>query len=257
MARRVPLKAYALGCFAAFLGVSQACAQSMLLNPVRKTLFTDWSGCHIGADGAYTTGSSSWSDIPKLVSLKNHDVNGRALVGVFGCDLQVGPLLAGLEGELAFGNTTKSTTQSGATVVGPNTYPWSAINTSTVSSIASVSGRAGIDLGRILLFAKGGVAAARTKLGFTYTSDPNIPSFLQSNMHDSNWRPGLLLGVGAELAIAAGFSLKAEYDLMNFGTGGGSLMGTALNTSGLSIVSQVYENKMTISRLKAGVNYRF
>lgn len=201
------------------------------LAPVAVAPAFSWTGCYVGAHIGGDFGHSRWDQqfSPTPVGMST---SGVIAGGQIGCNYQMNQFVVGVEGEL-WGSTL-----SGSTLIGGEGFH-------TSSRIAGdVAIRGGYAIDHTLLFAKVGVAMAKYKYRTDNIGGSNITSFGRAT------HTGLLLGLGAEYAIDAHWSLKAEYDFITYGRKNASmLVGTSVdNTASI---------KNTENLFKVGVNYRF
>jgi outer membrane immunogenic protein len=119
------------------------------------------------------------------------------------------------------------------------------LNHSKTDSLGTIAGRLGVAWGQTLLYAKGGGAWARDTF---WTSAPGIP--IGQSLTETRW--GWMAGVGAEYAFLDSWSVKIEYDYMDFGRRRETL---ATVTPGFLPVD--YDIRQTIQLVKVGLNYRF
>ncbi|THD46144.1 MAG: porin family protein, partial [Bradyrhizobium sp.] len=171
--------------------------------PVPMPVFT-WTDCYVGAHAGADSGHSSWSNVPTFGSV-GMGTNGAIAGGQAGCNYQMQQFVIGAEGEL-WGSTLAGSTSRFLGGEGGGTYIFR-----TKSNFAGdVAARFGFAFDRVLLFSKVGVAWAHYSFSvdgpFTFSPDTGSSTY-----------SGLLLGLGAEFAIDAHWSIKAEYDYINYG----------------------------------------
>jgi len=200
------------------------------------------------------------------------------LGGQAGCNYQFAShLVVGVEvdanwaGFRAVGLQSASTT---ATLLsGAPSVPFSATasSTGTFSTItdvtATLTGRLGYAWDRLLLYGKGGGAWIRDSYSFaglsTISSCTSVhlappPPFCLNptstssafNFVGSDTRFGWTVGIGVEWAFTDQWSLKGEYDFMDFGR-------RALALSDPILGSQLVSVRQQIDEFKLGVNYRW
>jgi outer membrane immunogenic protein len=205
-----------------------------------------------------------------------------------GCDLQLTPTwVVGIDADASGPNVSGSTSvgQSGAfivsgilpTSVGPvpvavTTTANSAANLSVKTNfISTVTGRLGysIERGKGLFYAKAGAALANNSYNFsgqvtanscnTFTLDGttgvgscalfNPPFVSPFDFSASETRVGWTVGGGIEWAIFNDWSVKLEYDYLDFGS-----HNVPLNALGPSSTVNINQR---INEVKLGVNYLF
>jgi outer membrane immunogenic protein len=194
----------------------------------------DWSGFYAGAhvgygwgDKVYTTGSGN---------LRDFDVSG-VLGGIqAGYNTQMNSILLGVEGDVSYTGIDGGTAwTSGGNNAGPRD-----INVD-VNWIATIAARVGLAIDNTLIFAKAGLAIADED--YSHLSANGVRT-------GGATRTGLLLGVGAEHAFSKTWSLKAEFNYMDFGTDS-----AVLRVAGAPDVSRSIEQELYL--IKFGVNYHF
>jgi len=163
--------------------------------------FYNWSGFYVGAHigGADADGLGS----------------GFIGGGQVGFNHQVGQWVFGVEGDISATSLSKS-------------FDFGMIHAeSSLDWISTFAGRAGYAFDRWLVYGKLGAAWAHGSGSVSM----NFPGFFGS-ISASNTVSGWMLGVGTEYALRDNWSVKLEYNRMEFDPG-------------------------TINAVKAGVNYRF
>jgi len=224
----------------------------------------DWSGFYIGGviGGQWSRFETSGFD-DTFGSLGGPSVlNGTAAVRTFdtnsfiggiegGDRYQFGKLVVGWEADVVWGDRGGSVTTSccngvlappGAfvTTISAN-QKWTATATSTV----------GIAHDRWLIYGKAGVAW--THNDFTVnTTLLGVPFFSGTgSTSDNNSRVGWTVGTGIEWAIWNNWSIKAEYDYLDFGSRAATVNGSILGLP----VSALLENDVRVNQFKAGLNW--
>lgn len=202
--------------------------------PAAVAAFT-WTGIYVGGHVGYGWARKEWSDpfeIPPGIG--SHNATGW-LGGIQGgADYQIGNFVLGVEGQYSW-----------ADLKGDHVNPFDIpdILTTKVSSVATVAGRLGYAVDRVLFYAKGGGAWIRDKHTIV---DLGIVEATASAT-----RSGWLAGGGIEYAFWNNFSAKLEYNYMDFGTR--RLSFTDLE-GGPNFPLDIRQNLQTVT---LGVNYRF
>lgn len=127
---------------------------------------------------------------------------------------------------------------------------------------ATATAAAGLTFDRLLVYGKGGLAFAHDSETLTMTGNnvffapPSTFSFASSS---SETRIGWTVGAGVAWSYTSNWSLKAEYDYMDFATKAADFTGVFQNSSqGMTSAATLNtNNSLRISELKLGVNYRF
>ncbi len=201
-------------------------AKALATAPFSSTNF--WTGCYAGVHGG-----GGWM---RDTFVGGDIIGGGAFAGgQLGCNLQTGAIVWGVEGEGAWSGLTdhfhfdQGTTVSDATT----RNRWN----------ADVAARAGIAVDRTLLYGKAGIAAGKFEFSFAHSSPTE-------GQNGSATLAGLLLGAGIEYAVAPNWSVKLEYDHIDyFGRDAG------FDTPFLGHI--VERDAAATDLLKLGVNYRF
>ena len=122
-------------------------------------------------------------------------------------------------------------------------------NHTRTDAVATAAARLGLAVDRTLFFVKGGAAYADDK--FWVTTNTN-PIALQSKWFN---RWGWMVGGGLEYGLTQNWSVKVEYDYLDFGTKRETLpcAASAVGCGG----PFDYDIKQRIQLVKAGINYRF
>lgn len=214
---------------------------------------TNWQGFYIGAQGDYLGGRTKY---PASPDTPQQSYSG-ALGGIqAGYNWQSGPVVFGLEADLAFGSVDD--------LVHDGTF---LTESGKLSSLGSVRARLGYSFGNLLLYGTGGPAWARLEQG---TSCPSGATFGVCavtgpfNVSVKETLSGWLFGGGAEYAFDSHWSLKGEILFSSFNTktytstvqnGFSLLMGRAV--PGGSITASVPVDLDLDYVAKVGINYRF
>jgi outer membrane immunogenic protein len=208
---------------------------------------------------------------PTTISLASGVIGGQA-----GCNLELGSKwFVGVEADAAWTRITghKSGTASGtltgtATSTAGTTISEAGTLSLRTDLIATATARFGYELGYYnqgLVYGKAGVAWIINKFDFGGTltasscnditvSPPTGCVQSTTNLFDfgsgrQNWF-GWTIGAGIEWALVGGWSVKGEYDYMNFGRHAQTLTDPVFGPSILNI-------KQEISEVKLGLNYLF
>jgi outer membrane immunogenic protein len=204
---------------------------------VYKHPFT-WTGCYVGVHAGGGWGDKNWSD-PALANVvfSSHRVDGVLGGGQVGCDLQTGILVVGVEGSASWSDLRGSSidTLSGGTLR----------DHSQVDFIGTVTGRIGVAFDRSLFYVKAGAAVADDR----YRANIVPSGVLFYSASESRW--GSLIGAGFEHSLGHSWSVKVEYNYMDFGSErlnfrGGTFGGVA-----------PFDIDQNVQVVKVGVNYRF
>jgi outer membrane immunogenic protein len=158
----------------------------------------NWTGCyvgvHVGAGGMhdYWTGEHG---------------NGGLAGGQIGCNYQAGMLVVGIEGE-GFWSGIKTNFETNFVIP-----PFGAVTYETKNKYDyDVALRLGIALDRTLIYGKIGWVWGQFDFRF-YDNNPGGVPYTHTG---SSGLSGLLLGLGAEHALGGNWSVKFEYNYLNF-----------------------------------------
>ena len=198
----------------------------------RMPLVPLWTGIYLGGNlgGAF-------SEERAVTPLGPWSPNSSGVFGggQLGYNFMVAPnWLIGIEGEL-------DASAAQGTVVIPNMVAAATI-TSDHRWYGTLDGRLGLSQGPWLFYAKGGTAWINVDYRMTGSFN-NVTAMAKA----TNTATGWTLGTGIEYMWAPGWSAKAEYDYLDFGTQ--NVAFGALGTS-LAVTTQVHE-------FKAGVNWHW
>ena len=212
----------------------------------------DWSGFYIGAHVGYGWGDKDFSlTAPDEAAFagdvlrQNHSTDGFLGGGQVGVNWQTGPWVFGVEGQMSWTGMDGSSTGPAFT---------GGTNTLTVGTdidwLATLTGRVGYAWNNWLWYVKGGIAWADEE----YTRTGTVFGTAVTSAAVGDTRTGWTIGAGAEFGWTPNWSVKFEYNYLDFG----SERFTSLNTSGggptLLIDSDVDQQ---IHLVKMGINYRF
>ncbi len=199
--------------------------------PVAAPLY-DWSGFYGGVNVGGAWGPTHWQyDVVPPVSI-SHQVSGGFGGFQAGYNFQIASFVLGVEGDYDFTNLN-------GTSLCLNPF---FICHSKVRGTADIAGRIGYAWDRVLLYAKGGEAWAFNRYESLATAN---------TIAGTETRAGWLGGVGLEYAYAPCWTVKAEYNYLDFGT----KTVTRHNANGSFATSIDVSEKMNIA--KVGINYKF
>lgn len=173
-----------------------------------------------------------------------------------GYDMQLGPMIIGLVGELSAVDLEDS-------VTGFSTTPAAYVFTRQVEQMAAIRARVGFPVGPALLYATAGAAKAKVENGFRTTNTAN--SFTETVNEDD--ADGYQLGGGVEWRLAPNLSLTGEYLYSNLQPGDYVVrvgQGTAPATNPFILAPNTVGTDMMRSNdglelhaLRVGMNVRF
>jgi outer membrane immunogenic protein len=156
-----------------------------------------WTGCYLGGNVGALWLNDTWTDAAS-VSTGNHTALGIGVGGQVGCNYQAGAWVFGVEG---MGDWAE---------LNGNHFTAAGINQITDTNwFANATARVGYAYGSSLFYVKGG--GAWINESFT-SSVPGVP-FATGDQTRSGWT----VGGGWEYGFAPNWSIKVEYDYMDFG----------------------------------------
>lgn len=169
-------------------------------------------GFYLGAHGGYGTGSTKWDGTanpiptPPLTNANtaDHSADGFLFGGTIGGRWQSGYVVLGVEAEGSWidsGDTSPSTAFVGLS------------NSTQTDWLATVTANAGIQTGRVHGYLEVGVVFA----GDQYSVADTNGVAPDQNDSISDTRNGVVFGAGLEYLLDGGFSIRGEYNYMNFG----------------------------------------
>jgi outer membrane immunogenic protein len=209
--------------------------------PVVVAALYNWTGCYVGGHVGGGWGKKSWTDPspdPGQISTDEgtDDVSGFLGGGQLGCNFQTGPWLFGAEGDFSWANLSGDH---------PNPIFVPDVMHSKVDWLSTVTGRVGYAFDRALIYVKGGGAWAHDKFS---VSDPTSGTFATAT--ETRW--GWTVGAGLEYGLAPNWSVKLEYNYLDFGTDRVRLNCPICTSGGFD-----KDIRQQIHAVKLGVNYRF
>jgi outer membrane immunogenic protein len=171
-----------------------------------------WNGPYVGVNLGY-----GWADAGGSVTVLDQGgspVYGPAAFGIdadgmlggvqIGLNRRIGNFFFGLEGDL------QTTGISGSSAISGQGFSFEA--SASVDWFATARVRGGFASDRMLVYATGGLALAGVDYDATFKAGNT-----SVHLSDSETHVGLVLGAGLELALRSNWSLKIEYQYLNFG----------------------------------------
>jgi outer membrane immunogenic protein len=206
------------------VAVAAMVAGAAMAQPMASTY--DWTGVYIGVNGGYgvptsqsvniveTSGgtlftSGSWHGTGNFGQLKPQGGFGG---GQIGYNWQKDNWVVGGEADYQGGDIT----DSNLLAVTPYTSPGSSITVaanSTLHQFGTVRARAGFAFDKALIYATGGVAFGDARYRTSMTDSFGFTSHAQKTAG-----VGYVVGGGVEYAVAPNWTVRAEYDYMDFGS---------------------------------------
>jgi outer membrane immunogenic protein len=242
------------------LGVMQAASAADMpvkayKAPVAAPAAFSWTGCYIGAHAGYGWGKNDndfggavfdGDFLPELGPY-NHTTRGGVAGGQLGCNYQFQQnWVIGVEGEFGWSG-----------IKGELTTPEDTADPGTFTRFESrnlwngdIAARFGYAWDRHLLYGKVGASWGSFRYTETHDDFPTTHACASCSVDINNTRAGLLLGAGWEYAWTNNWSVKVEYNHINYGT-----TTIAYPSTGGSATS--FPVKDSINVVKLGVNYLF
>jgi outer membrane immunogenic protein len=225
----------------------------------------DWSGMYIGGviGGDWTRTDTSTPGLGLVGILLGVPVvqttdSSGFIGGIEGGDrYQFGKLVIGWEADMVWGNNNSTSVSSFSPFPALLTVSraisadtkWTGTATSTV----------GIAHDRWLIYGKAGVAWAKTDYTDNWVANVTglgtVPVFSGAGSTSSSNQVGWTVGTGVEWAIWNNWSIKAEYDYLDFGTKTVAINGALLPSVVNFPASLGLENTQHINQFKAGLNW--
>jgi outer membrane immunogenic protein len=239
----------------ALLGVAPAVAADM---PVRVAApavapVYSWSGFYVGGhlgwgwEDSKTTVVNTGALFPAGFVFDSTRSDGFIAGGQAGFNYQVGPWVFGIEGDISWAQIRGS--ESTLAVLVPNrlstTFPH-------LDRIAMATGRLGYAFDSWLIYLKGGWAWGEFQSN-SHTIN-TVTGAIVAVSHGGETRDGWTIGGGVEWGFAPNWSLKAEYNFIDFGTERVTRnVITGVNAGDVNI----RDVDAQVHLVKAGINYHF
>jgi outer membrane immunogenic protein len=209
-----------------------------------------WTGFYVGLHGGGDWFNNSW-DVPVTpinilggcggcpLSAGSHSGSSWLGGAQAGFNYQMGTFVWGAEADGSWTNLRGSNV---SLFIPPTTD-----NTKT-DYFGTVAARFGIAWDRALLYVKGGGAWAHDQYFTVVAVNPTVAA---QSTTDTRW--GWMIGAGAEYAFTDNWSVKGEYNHLDFGTRTETLQPAGC----VGCLAFQYNVKQTIDLVKVGVNYKF
>ncbi len=237
------LAALAIGSLPA--AAADLAARPVYKAPVAVPMIYNWSGFYIGGHVGYGWADSDWNQTfssTPAVGFPNRSsgtADGFLGGGQIGVNWQSGMWVFGVEGDFSWTDANGCGRQSvNVNFAGCSNSNW----------YATATGRLGVAFDRSLLYVKGGAA---------FTDQDHFITFngVTTTNTISDTRTGWTVGAGLEYAFWDNWSVKVEYNYLNFDRDNHSFTYTA-NTTPAGLVER-YDVDQQVQIVKLGVNYRF
>jgi len=213
----------------------------------------NWTGFYIGAhvggawtdtDWFYACSARNLLIPPCGLAQGGHSGSSWLAGGQVGFNYQVGRFVWGIEADFSATDIKGSNLDAA--------FPLQEFLHSRTDFIGTVAPRVGVAWDRVLLYAKGGVAWAHDDYWLTLT--PNQLLAGQTFVRGDATRVGWMVGVGIEYAFAQNWSVKAEYNYMDFGTERILVKSTGIEPTQPNFDEDIRRKILVV---KVGLNYKF
>ncbi len=216
-----------------------------------------WTGFYLGLNGGWA-GSESASSVKTTVNDNDdggsilgsatgtYKIDGGFFGGQIGYNLQSGPFVYGIEGDIEDSSIHGSS--------GASTFPGDAGAVAAVQDkldwFGSVRGRIGYSFGPALLYGTGGVAFGGVKETISLAvSDEGTSQFSSAK---SQTLTGYTVGAGVEYMFYPSVSLKVEYQFMDLGTAHGGFAANGPDGVPATVATTA---EYSVNTIRAGINY--
>jgi outer membrane immunogenic protein len=231
-----------------------------------------WTGCYVGVHAGAGTMRDSFSQdnvAPESgVFGSGGDTHGTGTGGLaggqLGCNYQDGNWVFGVEGE-GYWSGIKSST--GFNFASTGFSEGLTLNSSNKSDY-SIAARVGIAFDRTLIYGKAGWVWGNFAFDGLFTTSFGGGFTEGTSIHQSGQLDGLLLGFGVEHALTQNWTVKLEYNFLDFGSKslpitecfsstGSATVCNNFSTAGTSPFSSSNTQHASKQIFKIGVNYLF
>jgi outer membrane immunogenic protein len=258
------------GAGAVAMMAGSAFAADMPVKAIAPVAIYDWSGMYIGGVFGGAWGNNDISDPSNALLAASGagfgtspyilSSSSSAFIGGIegGSRYQFGKLVVGWEGDITWGDLNASSNTAFPPGVSPGpalgftglTHSVSADTKWTATAVTTI----GVAHNNWLLYGKAGAAWENVSYteGYTISSPAATVSLFTGTGSDN--RAGWTVGTGIEWAVWSNWSIKAEYDYLDFGTRNVAINGSSAGL-GTGFVNGIQDNSH-ISQVKVGVNWR-
>ena len=197
----------------------------------------NWTGVYLGVNGAYSFGTSDWTRVVLGTTSGNFGTLGFLFGGTVGANYQIGAFVLGVEGDGGWADANGFGTYTAASFCAGGCL-------TSDTWLATVRGRAGYALDRILVYGTGGAAFGDVRANFS--NDPV----------SSNTEAGWTVGAGVEVGLATNWTAKAEYLFVDLGNGSCAGDCAIQHSHAMPTIPDIAV-KFNESLVRAGLNYKF
>jgi opacity protein-like surface antigen len=209
-------------CAAAILAptIAASAADRAIVPPISPAPPWSWTGVYAGFHLASGWADNRWS-VGDISTADEHG-SGTGFIGggQFGLNYQTGSWVWGAEVAFGLADISAKTACASARPL-PGAFLTSRFDcTTNVDGVGTATGRLGYAFDQFLLYGKGGVAAEHVH----YQLLPFPTSGFRTDFNAAGTRWGWTVGAGVEFAFSPTMSAFAEYDFMDFGNHGTSVI---------------------------------
>jgi outer membrane immunogenic protein len=213
-----------------------------------------WSGFYIGAHAGW-----GWGDTDSTIleadnnffpqgTVNRNTFDGVLAGGQVGYNYQISQWVIGVEAQFSWTNIDGSNRHEAILLANRHT-----ITDTDVNWVTTLTGRLGMTFGPALIYVKGGGAWADFEsITNSFVSSTGV---LQQTLAGSETRTGWTVGGGIEYAFSPNWSIKGEYNFIDFGTERITRSGTNFVTG--AAVTRFRDADTQLNIVKFGINYRF
>jgi outer membrane immunogenic protein len=240
---------------AAIMTSTAFAADMMPLKAAAPVALYDWSGIYLGGVVGGAWGTNDISDpglgstlgaVLGLPTVQSTTTSGFIGGIEGGSRYQFAKLVVGWEADITWGDLNGTNTTS----FGAPFLPASRTFTSDSNWIATATSTIGVAHNNWLIYGKAGVAWENVN----YTDNWTLGGAPLFSGTGSDNRVGWTVGTGVEWAVWQNWSIKAEYDYLDFGTRNVAINGSVPLLGGVGISSTISDSNH-INQFKAGLNY--
>ena len=234
-------------------GLASAADMPVKARPLPPPPVFTWTGLYIGIHGGGAWFDKDWFypcsatnlliASPCNLAQGGHSGGSWLAGGQVGFNYQVGQWVWGIEAQFSKTRIERENVDIA--------FPDQEVLHTRTDSIGTVAVRLGYAWDRTLLYVKGGGAWARDNYWLTGVQVPFVGvTFATGN----ETRRGWMVGAGIEYAFAQNWSVKVEYNYMDFGTDR-----IFFTSTGVSPTQPPFDEdiRQRIQVVKVGLNYRF
>ena len=244
-------------------GAADLAVKAPRVAPVIAPAFS-WTGCYIGvhAGGGATRSDFTDSFIGEGISSNGGSAswgNGGLAGGQIGCNYQTGVLVFGIEGE-GYWSGMKATKETSASFFsGEGTATFITRAEARNKWDATVAGRIGASYERAFIYGKLGWAWGQYDFNASQTVDFGGGDVSSASVSGSKTLNGPLFGVGVEYALTNNWTVKGEYNYINYGLAPVSFVQTECFGGSCASAPGSFSQSFSAEKhiFKFGVNYLF